>query len=102
MLVGRWSWGLIKTSGGILLDRQAPESTRQAISESIEAVDDNRITDLHVWSIGPGIYAAEVALLTRAPQSPGHYKALVPGELGVVHLSVEVHCDADQGNESDG
>ena len=63
------------------------EKTRAAI----EDIDDNRITDLHVWSIGPGIYSATITVVSDTPRPPDHYKQLIPKELGIVHTIVEVH-----------
>lgn len=94
-LVARWSYGLLVSTGGVLLDRQAPPQMRQRISEIIEAERNSRITDLHVWSIGPGIYSAQIAVVAHDPLSPAAYKALLPESLGVVHIAVEVHtCSA--------
>jgi cation diffusion facilitator family transporter len=91
ILVTRWSVGLLKQSSRVLLDHQAPSSLRTAIREAIEASADNRVADLHVWSIGPGVYAAIVGVVTDAPRSAAAYKELLPAGLGVAHLSVEVH-----------
>lgn len=98
-LVTRWSWGLLRQASAVLLDRQAAPAIREAIRDAIESVDDNRIADLHVWSIGPGIYAAIVTVVTDQPKTAAAYKELVPRDLGVVHLSVEVHfCSAARGH----
>lgn len=91
MLVARWSQGLIYDTSRILLDHQAPAHIREAIKESIERQDNNRIADLHIWSIGPNVYAGGITLVTDEPKSPEHYKALLPDDLGVVHTTVEVH-----------
>ncbi len=91
LLISRWSWGLLCATSHVLLDRQAPDAIRNGVQEVIEADGTDRITDLHVWSIGPDIYAADIALVTDNPQPPDHYKALVPQDLGLVHVTVEVH-----------
>ena len=91
LLVARWSIALILASGAVLLDRQAPESLRRSITETIESQDDNRIADLHVWMIAPGTYAAEIALVTHQPRSPDHYKDLLASEDRLGHVTVEVH-----------
>ena len=54
-------------------------------------VDDNHIADLHIWSIGPGIYSASLTVVSNTPRPPEHYKALIPTDLGIVHTVVEVH-----------
>jgi len=95
-LVVRWSWGLLRSSARVLLDLQAPDAVRGAIRTSIESEGDNRVSDLHVWSVGPGIYAAEIAIVSSRPLDPDDYYKLLPGDLGLVHVTVETHrCGAD-------
>ena len=90
-LVSRWSYGLIRDSARVLLDRQADEAVMAAIRESLEGDSGDRITDLHCWSIGPGIYAADLAIVSDNPQSPDDYRSRIPVKLGVVHATIEVH-----------
>ena len=90
-LVSRWSYGLIKDSARVLLDRQADDGMLAAIRESLERNTGDRVTDLHCWSIGPGIYAADLAIVSDDPKSPADYRSRIPHELGIVHATVEVH-----------
>lgn len=92
VLVARWSIGLMKMSAAVLLDRQAPESLQQAIASSLQ--DENtRVKDLHVWAIGPGIYAVIVSISSTAPLPAADYKSRLPDSLGLEHVSIEVnHC----------
>lgn len=98
LLVARWSWGLIKASVRVLLDMQAPEALRKTVKEAIERVDGNRVSDQHIWAIGPGIYAADIAVVTSKPEKPSHYRDLLPEGLGLVHLTVEVHTCPEGGD----
>jgi cation diffusion facilitator family transporter len=95
ILVARWSMGLLRSTSDVLLDRSAPASVRAAIRDSIEAVDDNRVVDLHVWGIGLNMYSGLVVVVTPKPRSPDHYKALIPSDLGLVHVAIEVHGSGD-------
>lgn len=99
-LVARWSFGLLGSTSGILLDRQAPESLQQKLRGVLEADEDTRITDLHLWSIGPDIYSAQIALVGHNPLSASEYKALIPDSLGLVHISIEVHVCPDHDQAS--
>ena len=90
-LVARWSLGLIRTTSSILLDHQAPGIMLEKTRAAIESIDNTRISDLHIWSIGPGIYSATITVVSDAPRAPEHYKSLIPGDLGIVHTTVEVH-----------
>lgn len=94
-LVVRWSTGLLRSSARVLLDMQAPEQLREAIRKAVESAGDSRVTDLHVWSVGPGIHAAEIAVVSSQPLDPDRYCDLLPRKLGLVHVPVETHrCKA--------
>lgn len=96
ILVGRWSWGLVRSTSGILLDRQGPAEIRRAIRDSIERDGDSRVADLHLWSVGPGIYAVILSVVTHDPATPDSYKTRIPKDLGLVHVVIEVHpCQAE-------
>jgi cation diffusion facilitator family transporter len=99
VLVVRWSSGLIRSSAHVLLDMRAPDEIRESIKRTIEEEVDNRVSDLHVWAVGPGIYAAEVALIASDPKDPDHYCDLLPHGLPLVHVTVEVHnCPSATGD----
>ncbi len=91
VLVVRWSWGLLHASARVLLDMQAPEELREEIREAIESEGDHRISDMHVWSVGPGLYAAEIAVVSSQPLETAGYYDLLPKNLGIVHITVETH-----------
>jgi cation diffusion facilitator family transporter len=91
VLVARWSLGLLRTTSAVLLDRQAPDSVRERIAQAIEADGDSRVADLHVWSIGPGLRAAEMTVVAHAPVSSSEYAARMPRDIGLAHISIETH-----------
>ena len=90
VLVGRWAWGLVRDSGGVLLDMRAPAEVHERIRRAIEQGDD-RVADLHVWSLGGHGYAAALSVVTHDPQPPEAYRAMIPADAGIVHATVEVH-----------
>ncbi len=90
-LVARWSFGLIKDSSRVLLDTEASEEMATELRQSIEGDTTDRIADLHLWSIGHGILAAEIVIVSDNPASPAHYKSLIPDHLNVAHATVEIH-----------
>jgi len=95
VLVARWSFGLLKLTSTILLDQQASQKVLNSLKAELEDSDDTEITDLHVWIIGPSIYAAEISIVARNPSSPAEYKDRIPKDLGIVHLSIEVNKHHD-------
>ena len=91
ILVARWSIGLLKTTSAILLDEQGPMVTQQAIRDSIESDPGNKIVDLHLWTVAPGIYSVIISIVSRSPQNPQHYRSLLPDHLHLQHVSFEIH-----------
>ena len=93
-LIVRWSWGLLRSSASVLLDLQAPDEVLGAIRKAIESDGDNRVSDLHVWYVGPGIYAAEIGIVSSRPLDSDSYYSLLPEDLGLVHVTFETHLCA--------
>lgn len=90
LVIAHWSWGLMRDAGRVLLDA-APES--EALGARIRqalAPTGDTITDLHVWQVGPGHFAAIVALASSAPQDLAAYRALLAPMHGLSHLTLEV------------
>jgi len=90
VLVARWSFSLIRDTARVLLDHQANEHQLAILRESLEENSNDRITDLHVWSIGHGIFAAEIAIVSDESRTPDYYKAQIPPQLDIVHATVEI------------
>jgi cation diffusion facilitator family transporter len=90
-LVARWSYGLIRDTAQVLLDRQVEDPRLDALRDAIEGTSTDRVTDLHLWTIGHGIFATEMAVVSDTPRPPEYYKSLIPSSLNIVHASVEVH-----------
>lgn len=68
-VIASWSYGLIRDTGAILLDMLPDPATERGIRQTIEA-DGDRLTDLHLWRLGPGHLAAIVAVATGQPRGP--------------------------------
>jgi cation diffusion facilitator family transporter len=90
LVIARWSWGLIRATSATLLDAQASaERMANEVRRKLEASCE-RIADLHVWQVGPGHYAAIVALVSPDPLSPADYKRKLVEIEGLSHVTVEV------------
>lgn len=90
LVIARWSWGLIRDSGSVLLDyvpsgERLPDEIRQAVETRTD-----RITDLHVWQLGPGHHGAIIALASAEPKAPSYYRAKLSGIHDLSHVTVEV------------
>jgi cation diffusion facilitator family transporter len=91
-VVARWSWGLLRETGHILLDSTEEGQMVQAVRAAIENGSGDRVSDLHVWRVGPGDYAAILAVVSDAPAPPEHYKRLLAPIEALSHITVEVHA----------
>ncbi|MQB08677.1 cation transporter [Agrobacterium sp. ICMP 6402] len=90
LVIAHWSWGLVRSTATTLLDAvPQTEDLPQEIRESVETEED-RITDLHVWQVGPGHHAAIVAIQSQAPKAPAFYKQKLAAIHELSHVTVEV------------
>jgi cation diffusion facilitator family transporter len=89
-IITRWSYGLLRDTGRILLDRDVDPDFVAEIVAAIEAADDNRVADIHVWRLGGRSLAVILSVVTHAPKPPQHYKKLLEGFGDIVHATVEV------------
>lgn len=96
LLIARWSYGLLNDTSSILLDRNINSERIQAIKDSIEADSDNRVSDIHVWKVGPLDYSASISIVTHFPKNPEHYKKLLSDYRELSHVTIEVnHCEEE-------
>jgi cation diffusion facilitator family transporter len=90
----KWSFGLLRDTGGILLDMEAGGDLAARIRTDVEAKDGDRVADLHVWRVGPGHFAAIVAIVTRRATDAAELKAMLKTRYPLAHLTVEVLASA--------
>jgi len=90
VMVAAWSRGLLLATARVLLDMRVSDELLDRLREHLEADAGTRVTDLHVWEVGPGRRAAAVSLAAAVPRPAAHYHALIPPELGIVHATIEV------------
>lgn len=86
----RWSWGLIRDAARVLLDA-VPEAgeIRAEILEALAGATE-AVTDLHVWQVGPGRFAAIVALAPAGPRGIDDYRARLVHIHELAHVTVEL------------
>ncbi len=86
-----WALSLIRTAGRVLLDTVPDPELARRIRERIETGGD-RLTDLHLWQIGPGQAAMFATVDSDSPLSPSVYKARLDGLAGLSHVTIEVNA----------
>ncbi len=62
VVIASWAYTLIRDAGSVLLDVSFDKNMEGAIRARLEKGDD-RVTDLHVWQLGPGHCAAVISLV---------------------------------------
>ena len=95
VLIGSWSWGLLKSSGFILLDGTQDDKIKQAIIEAIEADQDAKIADLHLWKISSNSYGVLLTLVASTPRSPEEYHSRLDHIQHLDHITIEPHSCMD-------
>lgn len=91
LIITHWSYGLLVQTSGILLDKHIDAHRAGQIQATIENESDNRVSDIHVWKIGPADYAAILSVVTHYPQSPAHYKRMLREFNRLSHVTIEVN-----------
>lgn len=89
VVIGSWALGLIRASGAVLLDVSLDKDLEGVIRSRMETRGD-RVTDLHVWQIGPGHRAAVISVISDNPLPPTTYKKRLRGLRDLRHVTVEV------------
>ena len=90
LIILRWSYGLIATSAATLLDTVPDRKVASDIVRSLE-VGGDRVSDLHLWRLGPGHAGVIASVISHDPKAPDTYKARLAGIPGLSHVTIEVH-----------
>jgi cation diffusion facilitator family transporter len=90
LVIANWSWNLACISGAVLLDMRPEDGVAAEIAQRLEAGSDDRISDLHLWRVGPGHNAAVVSLVSDRPDPPATYKERLAGIASLSHVTIEV------------
>jgi cation diffusion facilitator family transporter len=96
LIITKWSYGLLLDTGKVLLDRDVNQEAIAEIKSIIESDSDNRISDIHVWRVGPHHLSAIISIVTHFPKSPKYYKNLLSAYDEISHVTVEVNkCESE-------
>ena len=93
-VIGSWAFGLIRDSGAVLLDVSVDKNLEAIIRDRLETKGD-RVTDLHLWQVGPGHRAAVISVVSDDPLPPATYKRRLKGLRGLSHVTIEVEVCQD-------
>ena len=89
IVIASWAYTLIRDTGAILLDMTPDRGMAERMRAAIET-DGDRLTDLHLWRLGPGHLGVIVSVATRRERGPDYYQALLGRFRALSHVTVEV------------
>jgi Co/Zn/Cd efflux system component len=89
IVIARWAWLLMRDTASVLLDT-TDDHVADEVRELLDGPDGARITDLHVWRVGPEAHAGIVSV----EAGPGIDQEMLRRRLRPVHelahLTVEI------------
>ena len=88
IVIARWAYGLMRDSAAVLLDT-TDEHVAAEIRELLESTDDVRISDLHVWQVGPQARAAIVSVVAVAGVNADAIRERLAPVHELSHLTIE-------------
>ena len=89
LVIANWAYGLMRDTGGILLDMNPDKNLTEDLRRAIESRGD-RLADLHVWRLGPGHLGAIVSILTDGPRDAEYYRERLGQFPMLSHVTIEV------------
>ncbi len=94
IVIVSWAISLCRQAARQLLDVVSSPKHEDVVRQRLEAIDDVRVADLHVWELGPGRRSCIVSIVTATPRDVAFYREIVLEALAIAHLTIEIHrCD---------
>ena len=91
VVISRWSYGLMRETGKVLLDYSAPNRLEEEIRHVVASETEAALLDLHVWQIGPNAYSAIVALRCDNGASPAQLRKQLCRIHHLQHVTIEIN-----------
>jgi len=92
-VIASWSYGLIRDTGAILLDRIPDSRLANEVRDLIES-DGSTLADLHLWRLGPGHLGAIVSVCPKEGRTADYYRAKLARYRSLSHITIEIHRPA--------
>jgi cation diffusion facilitator family transporter len=89
-VITTWAVGLLRETSRTLVDAAVDPDTVSQIKACLESDSDNRVADLHVWSLGGDALSVAVSIVTHYPRPSAHYRNLLSSLNRVQHSTIEV------------
>jgi cation diffusion facilitator family transporter len=91
VVIANWALGLIRDTGGVLLDVVPDQRMQGQIRQAIEDVGD-QLVDLHLWRLGPGHLGVVLSILSDGVRTPDYFRTKLSRFRALSHITVEVRA----------
>ena len=92
-VIASWSYGLVRDTGAILLDRIPDSQLANNVRQTIES-DGSTLTDLHLWRLGPGHLGAIVSVCPKKRCTADYYRAKLVRYSSLSHVTIEIQPES--------
>ncbi len=90
VVIARWSYGLLRDTGAVLLDAEVPQDRLARLRAALEADGRCRVADLHLWRVGPRHLAAIVSVVSDAAEAADGVRRRLARFPDLAHVTVEI------------
>lgn len=95
IVIAKWSWSLMRVTGAVLLDT-TDDHVADEVRECVEGPGDVKITDLHVWRIGPEAHAAIIGVFGTQGVDANAIRSRLQPVHELAHITIECHAEQSQ------
>jgi cation diffusion facilitator family transporter len=100
VVISRWSYGLIKQSSAMLLDKSVDSTVLKKAVDKLSDDGETIIRDIHVWHVAASHQAAILSVAAKTPQAVEYYAEALQSCLPkLCHMSIEIHSLRTQKSE---
>jgi cation diffusion facilitator family transporter len=95
VVIAAWAYALVRDTGAILLDMNPDQGMAERMRALVEG-DGDRLSDMHLWRLGPGHLSAILCVVTPRERGPDYYQTLLKRFRALSHVTVQVqHLSED-------
>ncbi len=91
VVIGRWSFSVLRTSAGALVDQTEDPRLASRVRAAIESDGDAQLADLHVWQVGSQAWCAALTVVADRPLAAAAYRDRLQAVPALRHVTIEVH-----------
>ncbi len=91
LVIAKWAYGLLRSTGLLLLDGTTDQDIRAEITQAIESDADSTISDLHIWPLDSTALGAVITVISGSNREVTEYTKRLRGIERLKHITIELH-----------